>query len=159
MASYWERWRLRPPASRLFTQPFIQAQIKENLKAPRHWPLWGEFTGDRWIPRTKGQWRGKCFHLMASSWSKTACLPCTVALVNAYVTRHCVLHIVCVRVCVYVCVCVRVKSDMSRMHSLKINKCTQPIMMTQSRRNVFRVTGSFWGEPSDHRWFRLAKGQ
>ena len=37
------------------TQPFIQAQIKENIEAPRHWPLWGEFTGHRWIPRTKGQ--------------------------------------------------------------------------------------------------------
>ena len=24
--------------------PFIQAQIKENIKAPRHWPLCGEFT-------------------------------------------------------------------------------------------------------------------
>ena len=33
----------------------IQAQIKENIKALRHWPLWGEFTGDRWIPCTKGQ--------------------------------------------------------------------------------------------------------
>ena len=22
----------------------VQAQIKENIKAPRHWPLWGEFT-------------------------------------------------------------------------------------------------------------------
>ena len=22
---------------------FVQAQIKENIKAPRHWPLWGEF--------------------------------------------------------------------------------------------------------------------
>ena len=29
---------------------FIQRQIKENIKAPRHWPLCGEFTGDRWIP-------------------------------------------------------------------------------------------------------------
>ena len=27
----------------------------KNVKTPRHWPLWGEFTGDRWIPRTKGQ--------------------------------------------------------------------------------------------------------
>ena len=36
-------------------QPFVQAKIKECIKAPRHWPLWGEFTGDRWIPRTKGQ--------------------------------------------------------------------------------------------------------
>ena len=23
-----------------FTQPFILAQIKENIKAPRHWPFW-----------------------------------------------------------------------------------------------------------------------
>ena len=23
----------------LFTQPFVQAQIKENIKAPRHWPF------------------------------------------------------------------------------------------------------------------------
>ena len=33
----------------------FKAQIKENIKAPRHWPLCGEFTGDRWIPRTKDQ--------------------------------------------------------------------------------------------------------
>ena len=26
------------------------------------------FIGDRWIPRTNGQWRGKCFHFMTSSW-------------------------------------------------------------------------------------------
>ena len=25
----------------------FKAQIKENIKAPRHWPLCGEFTGDR----------------------------------------------------------------------------------------------------------------
>ena len=42
--------------------------FKVNIKAPRHWPLCGEFTGDRWIPRTNGQLRGKCFHLMTSSW-------------------------------------------------------------------------------------------
>ena len=33
----------------------FKVQIKQNIKAPRHWPLWGEFTGDRWIPHTKGQ--------------------------------------------------------------------------------------------------------
>ena len=49
------RWRLKSPALPLFTQPFIQAQIKENIKAPHHWPLYGEFTGDRQIPRTNGQ--------------------------------------------------------------------------------------------------------
>ena len=47
MTSYWARWRFKSPASPLFAQPFIRAQIKENIKVPRHWPLCGEFTGDR----------------------------------------------------------------------------------------------------------------
>ena len=68
MTSQWVGWRLKSPASRLFTQPFIRAQNKESIKAPRHWPLCGEFTWDRWITRTNGQLRGKCFHLMTSSW-------------------------------------------------------------------------------------------
>ena len=38
------RWRLKSPASRLFTQPFIQTQIKENIKAPRQWPHKGPVT-------------------------------------------------------------------------------------------------------------------
>ena len=33
----------------------VEAQMKENMKAPRHWPLCGEFTGDRWISHTKDQ--------------------------------------------------------------------------------------------------------
>ena len=57
----------KSPASPLFTQPFIQAQIRENIKAPSHGPLCGEFTGDRLIPRTNGQWFRKCFHLLTSS--------------------------------------------------------------------------------------------
>ena len=45
LASWYPLWRLKSPASRLLIQSFIQTQIKENIKAPRHWPLWGEFTG------------------------------------------------------------------------------------------------------------------
>ena len=41
------------PVYRLFAQPFVQAQNKENIKAPRPWPLWGESTDDEWIP---SQW-------------------------------------------------------------------------------------------------------
>ena len=52
----------------MFTQTLVQAQIKENIEAPCHWPFWEEFTGDRWIPRTKSQLCGKCFHMMTSSW-------------------------------------------------------------------------------------------
>ena len=28
-------------------EQFVQASIQENIKAPRHWSLWGEFTGGR----------------------------------------------------------------------------------------------------------------
>ena len=45
----------------------------ENFKATRHWPLCEEFTGDQWIPRTKGQLRGKCSHLMTSSCGLLTC--------------------------------------------------------------------------------------
>ena len=69
MTSKWVRWCLKSPTLRLITQTSIQAQIKENIKAPRLWPLWGVFTDDRWIPRTKGQYRGKCSYLMTSSCS------------------------------------------------------------------------------------------
>ena len=27
----------------------------KKIKPPLHWPLYGEFPGDRWIPRTNGQ--------------------------------------------------------------------------------------------------------
>ena len=40
--SWWAWWLLKSQASRLFAQPFVQAQIKENIKAPHHWPLWYE---------------------------------------------------------------------------------------------------------------------
>ena len=76
------RWRLKSPASRLFTQSFIRAQIKENIKAPRHWLLCGEFTGDRWIPRANGQLRGKCFRLMTSSWLLLSLINFNFACVN-----------------------------------------------------------------------------
>ena len=47
----------------------VYSGADKNMKTPRHRPLCGEFTGDRWIPRTNGQLRGKCFHLITSSCS------------------------------------------------------------------------------------------
>ena len=38
----------------LFNRLFRRRSIK-NIRGPRHWFLCGEFTDDRWIPRTKGQ--------------------------------------------------------------------------------------------------------
>ena len=38
--------------------------------------LCGGIHRDRWIPRTKGQLRGKCFHLMTSSWVTNSSVDC-----------------------------------------------------------------------------------
>ena len=93
VTSQWVRWRLKSPASPLFAQLLVQAQIKENIKAPRHWPLSGEFTGDFWVPRTKGNaenvsiwWRHHGNHLGGGggggrSWGwgrHLSCYPCFV---------------------------------------------------------------------------------
>ena len=45
---------------------------KENFKACIAGPMWGESSGDRWIPLTKGQWRGMYFHDMTSWWYKAS---------------------------------------------------------------------------------------
>ena len=39
--------RLKSLTSGLFAQSLVQVRINENTKAPRHWPLLGESTGDR----------------------------------------------------------------------------------------------------------------
>ena len=90
------QWRHNPrdgvaksQASRWFTKRSVQAQIKENIKALRHWLLWGEFTGDRWIPLTIGQWRGKCsiwWRLMNSSYIPNAILSNFSSLKKSYAT-------------------------------------------------------------------------
>ena len=51
----------------VYSTVYSNADQRKKIKAPRHWPLCGEFTGDRWISSTNGQLRGKCFHFMTSS--------------------------------------------------------------------------------------------
>ena len=47
-------------------QLFVQANIKEIIKAPRHLPLRGESASGRWIPLTKG--RNLKQHASTKSW-------------------------------------------------------------------------------------------
>ena len=45
MTVLWARWCLKSLACRLFAQPFVQVQITENIKTPRHRPLWWQSGG------------------------------------------------------------------------------------------------------------------
>ena len=49
----------------------IVCSSKENTKAPRYGPLWGEFTGDWWIPRAK-----------ASNAENVFIFYCTIAIIH-----------------------------------------------------------------------------
>ena len=80
------RCRLKSLASRLFTQPFIQVQIKENINAPPcHWPLWGNspMTGEFPSQRASNtenvsiRWRHH-----DGQWNLTSMTPHTFPFVN-----------------------------------------------------------------------------
>ena len=50
--------------------------------------VWG-IHRDRWIPRTKGQLRGKCFHLMTSSWVLACYNLINITILGAFAkSRH-----------------------------------------------------------------------
>ena len=90
MTSQWARWRLKSPALRLFSQPYIQAQIKGNIKALRHWPLYGEFNGEFPIQRASNS--GQCFHLMTSSWCTQLSVHVTDCTVVMEIRQPCGLN-------------------------------------------------------------------
>ena len=71
----WTSYSLKWPAIRLFVLTVYPDPHQRNIKLRSTGPVWGEFTGDRWIPRTKGQWRGKSFHFMTPSWYFTHKVP------------------------------------------------------------------------------------
>ena len=56
---YLLQWRHNEPYDVLITgvsivfSTVVYAQIKRNIRALHHWPLWGELTDDRWILRPK----------------------------------------------------------------------------------------------------------
>ena len=79
MTSKWARWCLTSPVSRLFTQPLIQAQINENIKAPRHWTVCGEFTDD--FPAQRASNAENVFNW----WSHHAIWGCSVSM---YMDSH-----------------------------------------------------------------------
>ena len=51
---------MSPIASQITSLTIVYSTVYSDAdqrkhQSSRHWPLWGEFTGDRWIPRTNGQ--------------------------------------------------------------------------------------------------------
>ena len=63
-----------PIASQITSLTYVYSIVYSDADQRKHQSsaslafVWG-IHRDRWIPRTKGQLRGKCFHLMTSSWN------------------------------------------------------------------------------------------
>ena len=51
----------------VYATVYLDADQRKHQSSASLAFVWG-IHRDRWIPRTKGQLRGKCFHLMTSSW-------------------------------------------------------------------------------------------
>ena len=158
MTSSWARWRLKSPASPLFTQPFIWAQIKENIKAPRHWPLCGEFT---WSPPTKCLYDG-------CKWSGAKLAPGHQQLPHWLYSDHGVTWIILTTNVTHIAL-----QPLNKLSSLEVSNwlvslllrvCLLTLlivlyMMTSSNRDIFRVTGPLWGEFIGDRLVPRTKGQ
>ena len=52
----------------VYSSVYSDAEQRKHQSSASLAFVWG-IHRDRWIPHTKGQWRGKCFHLMTSSWT------------------------------------------------------------------------------------------
>ena len=129
MTSQWAPRHIKSPSFQLFTQPFVQPHIKENIKSPRHWPLWGESIGHR-------------FHLLTSSWiswglKRTSWI---WLFVIAFTQGG---GVVGLRAWPGSLQNTPIYSGIKR---LTLN------MMTLSNGNIFRITGPLCGEFTGHRW-------
>ena len=70
---YTLRWRQNGRDSISNHQPhdcLLNRLFRRRPKKTSKLRVTGLCARDRWIPRTNGQWRRKCFHLMTSSWLK-----------------------------------------------------------------------------------------
>ena len=70
---------------------FFWLTTKKSSKPRITGPLWGESTGYRWIPYTKGQYCGKYFHEMTSSWSSWYDQCYTFVSAKLHATSHYIL--------------------------------------------------------------------
>ena len=72
---------------------FIQAQANENIKAPRHWPLWGGIC--RWPVNSphKEPASRKSFHLMTSSCKSTLPLGKKIATTQHPLRKACLVSL------------------------------------------------------------------
>ena len=140
---------------------------KETIKAPHHWPLCGEFAGDRWIPRTKGQQGGKCLHLMTSSWPMKT--DCTITTIQSILNEHfygtyCIVHTRRYSITITsherhgISNLLHLDSLFNRLFwptakDTSKSYITGPfwgwLMMTSSNGNICRVTGHLCGEFTD----------
>ena len=56
----------------VYSTVYLDADQRKHQSSASLAFVWG-IHRDRWIPHTKGQFRGKCFHLMTSSWVCKRC--------------------------------------------------------------------------------------
>ena len=138
-------------------------QRKHHISVPLAFV--GEFTGDRWTPRTKGQICGKCFHLMTSSWMATRQLQnCLIqekgdqeenkwtawilsndsVATTELLPQNCILTLTShERVC---------------QTTGNLTVCSTYVQAYMKANVNLYVTVPLWGESTGQRWFSLIKG-
>ena len=132
----WTSWYLKSTATPLFVEQFLQAYIKENIKAPRSL-FCGESTGDRWIPLI---YKGR----QAIIWTNNG---------SSYRHLKCVTRPQWDKAAFGRINCAVTTPDMPITENNKIHNA----LMTSSNEKQFRVTGHLCGEFTGPRWISRTK--
>ena len=62
----WASWCLKSSPMWLLVEQLVR--LTAEINALHYWPFVRKTTGDQWSPLTEGQYCGKLFHIMTSSW-------------------------------------------------------------------------------------------
>ena len=87
---------MSPMASQITSLGIVYSTVYSGADQRKHQSsaslafVWG-IHWDRWIPRTKGQLRGKCFHFMTSSCNAPFCSRSVHTHVHNSVTKWCIV--------------------------------------------------------------------
>ena len=89
-----DRWRLTS-LTVVYSTVYWDADLRKHQSSASLAFVWG-IHRDRWIPRAKGQLRGKCFQLMTSSWwhmgARGHVKHAILAMIRCNVTQFCIRH-------------------------------------------------------------------
>ena len=129
----------------VYSTVYSDSEQRKHLRSASLAFVWG-IHRDRWIPRTKGQSRGKCFHLMTSSCFHVRCS--NFKFMRPMSVGH------------YRTIAMTSQEHRGVSNHLQFDYLWNSLFKLRIKRAwVLQIISLLWGEPTGYRWIPLTNGQ